>query len=170
MYRLPLALQEILQAGQIPIVYIVITTDFGQAFYSDVTLPPSFSTTGSQLSVAAGISLSVAAGIILASSQFVVSEVRVVDFGSLVNTLIMDKTSRLNSSEKKAKAELVFVMDNTDKELSRKVAKEPFLGKTVQVKVAAETLPVGQHFTLFEGIIEEITLSDTELEVRTIEE
>lgn len=170
MYRLPSALQDILLAGKIPITYIVITTDLGQAFYSNVMLPQSFSASGYKLSVSAGLYLSVAAGLMLASNQFVVSEARVTDFGSLINTLLVDQTSRLSSFQKRAKASFTFVLDNRDKALSKKLAKEPFLSKTVQVKAAAETLPVGQHFTLFEGIIEELTVTDTRFEARVVEE
>jgi hypothetical protein len=170
MYRLAVALQRLLVEGQVPIAYIIVSTDMGQAVYSDQMLPDSFSASGYFLSDAAGLFLSDAAGLFLASNQFTVSEARVIDFGSVVRTLIVDESSRLGAVDSQEKASYSFSLDNTDKAMSKKIAKEPFISKTVQVKMGERSLPIGQHFTLFEGVIEYVTISEDAMDITVVEE
>jgi hypothetical protein len=130
-YRLPIATHNRIQYGEIPVVYCVIETHMGSRVYAEKEVTATIS------------------GALEASA-------RVLSFGSFERTLQPKKDDVLAAYEGKQIQHISLTLDNADRYFSRLMAKEPFLGRTITVKVGFEDEAETNHISLFKGVITEV--------------
>lgn len=141
--------------GETPICYVIIQTHMGWRAYSEKEIGEAFAFDGY---LADGSVLADGSQLAGADSVGVLEKsARVLEFGSFERSLQPLKEDLLLAYQSKTLQHLSITLNNTDRYFSQLMAKEPFLGRTIQVYVGFETIPFSEHLNFFTGIITEVS-------------
>jgi hypothetical protein len=141
MYHIPIATYKRIIRGEVPILYMVISTHLGDRVYAKKTI------------TAAAIAGSLGC---LA---------RVLSFGSFERTLSPKKDNLFASYTRKQQQHISVALDNADKYFSVLLGKEPFLSRPISIYIGFEDEAVANHIRIFSGVISDVSV----LSVLTIE-
>jgi hypothetical protein len=141
MYHIPIATHNRIVRGEVPILYMVISTHLGDRVYAKK-----------------GITVAAIAGSLGCLA-------RVLSFGSFERTLSPAKDDILTSYGRKQQQHISVTLDNADKYFSIMLGKEPFLSRPIAIYIGFEDEGVANHIGIFQGIISEVSV----LAVLTIE-
>lgn len=163
MYRIPINFYRRLMRGEVPITYVLILTHLGYRAYAEKEPSAIFDAAAA---IADGTWL--ADGTIVAgdTSVGVIDKgARVLTFPPFERTIQPVKDDVLTALGSKQLQHVSIEMDNSDRYFSRIVPAEPFLGRPINIYVGFEADPQGEHLSVFQGIITELSL----LPIMTIE-
>ena len=155
MYRIPITIHNRLCRGEIPVVYAVIKTPFGDRAFAEKELEAIFETLarladGTYLADGSELAGSDTVGIIEKSA-------RVLNFGSFERTIQPQKDDVLSAYSGKQLQHISIELDNSDVYFSRLIAQEPFLGRQINIYVGFESEPQSTHLSIFKGIVSELS-------------
>ena len=134
MYRLPIATHNRIVRGEIPILYMVITTHFGARAYAKKS------------SVAPA----------LAGSLGCLP--RVLSFGSFDRTLVPKTADILAAYTRKQQQHVSVKLDNADAYFSKLLGKEPFLARPVEIYCGFEDEAAANHIKIFSGVVSQVSV------------
>ena len=160
MYRTTIEFHKKLQSGEIPLLYIMITTAMGVRVYAEKDFGSAFSTTLAQKADGTYE----AGGAILADGGEGVSleqSARLLSVGSFDRTIADDSVDVLTAYATKKQQACSITLDNADRYFSRLIAAEPFIGMPINVYIGFFALPRAEHISLFRGRIVEMDVMPT---------
>jgi len=155
-YRTPINFHKRLMRGESPITYVIVRTPLGYRAYGEKELAQVF---GSLRLLADGSV--VAGGDEVAGSDTLQTDMasksaRITGFGYFERTIQSMNTDLLTAFTTKQRQHISIPVDDTDGYFTRLMAKEPFLGGSLQVFVGFERTPQSEHLNIFTGAISEI--------------
>ena len=134
MYHIPIATHLRLEHGEVPILYMKITTHLGDRVYAKKT-----------------ITMAAIAGSLGCLA-------RVLSFGSFERTLSPAKDDLLTAYSRKQQQHISVQLDNADGYFSALLAQEPFLSRNLSIYVGFEDEAVANHIKIFSGVISEASV------------
>lgn len=136
---------------------MMIQTDMGWRAYAEKELRGVFSTTGTLAdgSELADGTVQAGCGIVTALEK----SGRVLDFGNFERSITPKSGSILAIFTGKQQQNVSVDLDNADLHFSKLLAKEPFLSKTMVIKIGFEDMPQADHFNVFSGVISEVEIT-----------
>lgn len=152
--------------GEIPVPFVIITTDMGYRAYAAKELGKVFEVSGyladGTYSADGTITAGTGIGVLEKSA-------RLLSLGP-VEQAIQPKTSGLPVAYT-IKEQSIFsvTLNNGDKHFSEILPKEPFLGQTMDYYLGFEALSFSEHLKLWSGIISELELTSSELTIEAEE-
>lgn len=133
MYRIPISTHNRIARGEIPILYLRITTHLGERTYAKKSITASA----------------------IAGSMGCLA--RVLSFGSFDRTLSPKTSDLLASYTRKQQQHISVQLDNADGYFSRLLGKEPFLSRPISIYVGFEDEVAVNHIAIFNGVIAEVS-------------
>jgi len=151
-----------------PIVYVLITTDYGIRMYSEINMGGEFDKTGYILD--GSFLLDGTAYLGLEEEIFPLSKDEVVkSFGNFNRTITPKKKDLLLSYTSKLEQNITVVLNNIDYLLTKRLANEPLLSKNLEVKIGFDDLIYRHHIQIFNGIIEKVNINENSMSVTASE-
>lgn len=145
--------------GEVPIAYCLIETHMGYRGYAEKELSGGFE---SEVYLADG---SVTAdGSVIAgggSTGTIGKSARVISFGSFERTISPETADALLAYTRRQLQHISVELNNTDLFFSQLIAKEPFLGRPINIYVGFEADPQSEHMSIFKGVITELSMLQT---------
>ena len=156
MYRIPITFHNRLMRGEIPISYILIQTHLGWRAYAEKELAGGFDIVGSLLDGSFLLDGSTVLG--EGSIGVIEKSARIMSFGNFERTLQPQKDNLMAAYSAKQIQHISITLDNADRYFSQLIAKEPFIGRPVNVYVGFDADPQSEHLSIFSGIISEMSV------------
>ena len=156
MYRVPIAFHNKLMRGEKPLTYALITTHMGYRAYAEKEMARVFDISGYLADGSVTADGSHTAG--SETIGLIDKSARILDMGKLERTIQPQKDDLLAAYEGKQLQHVSLSLDNADDYFSRLIAKEPFIGRPIEIRCGFEIDSYAAHIGLFKGIISEIGL------------
>jgi hypothetical protein len=141
LYHIPIATHKRIIRGEVPILFLKITTHLGNRVYTKKAITTA--------AIAGNLGC-------LA---------RVLSFGSFDRTLNPETSDLLAAYNRKQQQHISVTLDNADNYFSILLGKEPFLSRPINIFIGFEDEAVANHVTIFKGVISEVSV----LSILTIE-
>ena len=166
MLRVSQSFYDRVNRGEQPQTYIIIQTALGSRVYGGTALSDIFVPIGSIADGSRMADGSVVAG---AGDVVISKEARILDMGTGSRSLSAQNKELLSGFTSKRQGSASVKLNNADRELSRLIAKEPFINRPISFKLGFEDVATVNHITYFSGIIDRITIDLSSLALDVLE-
>ena len=169
MYRTYINFHKRVQGGDVPIVYVFITTDMGTRAYAEKELGSVFE---ASIEIETFDGSWIFDGTYTFGSEYfgiLSKEGRLLSISGFERTIQPRTKDVLNSLTSKQAQYINISLDNTDRGLSKLINKEPFLTKEISVYMGFDDDPFEEHLPLFKGIIMENIVTQKDFQIRAEE-